>query len=56
VTQSMTSDCMDCRASLAVTEALFKVCVRYRSAFGWLAMTVLFHHSGRRSGCIQVSW
>jgi hypothetical protein len=29
VKQSMTPDCMDCRAPLAVTKALFKVRVRY---------------------------
>ena len=28
VTQSMTSECMDCRATLAVTKSLFMVRVR----------------------------
>ncbi len=39
VKQSMTSECMDCRATLAVTKSLFKVRVRYRAGFGRLAMT-----------------
>ncbi len=30
VKQSMTSECMDCRATLAVTKSLFKVRVRFR--------------------------
>ncbi len=39
VKQSMTSECMDCRATLAVTKSRFKVRVRYRAGFGRLAMT-----------------
>jgi hypothetical protein len=39
VKQSMTPDCMDCRATLAVTKALFKVRVRYLAGYGGLAMT-----------------
>jgi hypothetical protein len=39
--QSMTSGCMDCRASLAVTEMLFKVSVRYRAGYGRLAMAAI---------------
>ena len=42
VKQSMSLDCMDCRATLAVTKALFKVRVRYRAGYGGLAMTRLF--------------
>jgi hypothetical protein len=38
VKQSMSLDCMDCRATLAVTKALFKVRVRYRVGYGGLAM------------------
>ncbi|MFZ2901370.1 MAG: hypothetical protein WA012_00195 [Rhodoferax sp.] len=34
VKQSMSLDCMDCRATLAVTKALFKVRVRYRVGYG----------------------
>jgi hypothetical protein len=30
----MTPDCMDCRATLAVTKALFKVRVRYLAGYG----------------------
>ena len=41
VKQSMTPDCMDCRATLAVTGTLFKVRVRYRAGYGLLAMTVI---------------
>ncbi|MFZ2903377.1 MAG: hypothetical protein WA012_10675 [Rhodoferax sp.] len=49
VKQSMSLDCMDCRATLAVTKTLFKVRVRYRSGFWRLALTVLFSSSrGRR--------
>jgi hypothetical protein len=39
VKQSMSLDCMDCRATLAVTKALFKVRVRYLAGYGGLAMT-----------------
>jgi hypothetical protein len=35
----MTSDCMDCRATLAVTKSLFKVRVRYRAGFGKLEIS-----------------
>jgi hypothetical protein len=45
VKQSMNLECMDCRASLAVTSSLFKVRVRYRAGYGRLAMTVFFHYS-----------
>jgi cytochrome c len=38
VKQSMSLDCMDCRATLAVTKALFKVRVRYLAGYGGLAM------------------
>jgi len=57
VKQSMSLDCMDCRAlacpefieGLAVTKALFKVRVRYLAGYGGLAMAVLFASSrGRR--------
>jgi hypothetical protein len=41
VKQSMTSECMDCRATLAVTETLFKVRARYQAVYGGLAMTDL---------------
>ncbi|MFZ2122081.1 MAG: hypothetical protein WA012_06565 [Rhodoferax sp.] len=34
VKQSMTSEGMDCRATLAVTKALFKVRVRYLAGYG----------------------
>ena len=40
VKQSMTSDCMDCRATLAATKSALKVRVRYRAGYGKLAMTV----------------
>jgi hypothetical protein len=43
VKQSMTPDCMDCRAPLAVTKALFKVRVRYLAGYGGLAMTIRCH-------------
>jgi len=39
VKQSMTSDCLDCRATLAVTKSLFKVRERYQTGYSWLAMT-----------------
>ncbi|WP_296540734.1 hypothetical protein, partial [Rhodoferax sp.] len=41
VTQSMTPEVMDCRATLAMTKSLFKVRVRYRAGYGWLAVTSL---------------
>jgi len=40
VTQSMSPDCMDCRATLAVTKSLFKGRVRYRAGYGGLAVTM----------------
>ncbi|MBE0474558.1 hypothetical protein [Rhodoferax sp.] len=39
VTQSMTPEVMDRHASLAMTEFLFKVRVRYRAWYGGLAVT-----------------
>jgi len=39
VTQSMHSEVMDRRATLAMTKLLFKVRVRYRAGYGGLAMT-----------------
>ncbi|MFZ2902586.1 MAG: hypothetical protein WA012_06600 [Rhodoferax sp.] len=50
VKQSMSLDCMDCRAlacpefieGLAVTKALFKVRARYLAGYGGLAMTLSF--------------
>jgi len=38
VKQSMNSEYMDCRATLAVTRHLFIMRVRYRAGFGELAM------------------
>jgi len=46
VKQSMTSDCMDCRATLAVTKSLFKVRERYQTGYGWLAMTTTYYFLG----------
>ncbi|MBE0472695.1 hypothetical protein [Rhodoferax sp.] len=40
VTQSMTPEVMDRHASLAMTKALFKVRVRYRAGYGWLAVNM----------------
>jgi hypothetical protein len=39
VKQSMSLDCMDCRASLAVTKALFKIVCGISPDTGGLAMT-----------------
>jgi len=44
VKQSMTPNCMDCRATLAVTGPLFIGHVRCMNRFGRLAMTSVFHH------------
>lgn len=41
VKQSMHSDCMDCHAALAVTQAVFLVRVRYRARYDRLAMAVV---------------
>jgi hypothetical protein len=39
VKQSMSLECMDCRATLAVTKALFKIVCGIRPDTGGLAMT-----------------
>ncbi len=51
VKQSMTSECMDCRATLAVTKSLLKVRVRFRTGTGSSQATIESTHTRRLDAC-----